>query len=892
MRFIISEEFTGEYPSFSFGLLIAKKIDNSKKNSALQQIFDGLRIQIQKADKKTKFFSTPKVTNIRTVFDEINAKTYLSSMEDLLGKVLKNKEISFDDNLSRIRDYFMIKWQIPITLFSLDDIYKDIELVKEKKDIYYRDGGGKLTKKWNSLQFKRGSVNRETQNVVFIIENAGVLSEEELKEKIHELAVMVQKYCGGREFEEDIIKPPRKEKDLGVQGMTDFTPSGEDEEEKNEQEPQKEEAKKEEETPQNEEEPQDEKEPEIKKSEKSPAKKMPEKKENFDEDKTVDTNSLKARIRVQLKEAAKKAYPTANVKELDIEYPPDLELGDYACSIAMKLSKQLLKDPVVIAENIVRNIEPLQFIESVKAVPPGFINITVSRSWIESKIKDFAEDAPLYDNTLGGHRVILIDYSSPNIAKPLGVHHLLSTVIGNAVYRMYKQLGFKCVGINHLGDWGTQFGKLIYAYKTWGNKKTVEKNPISELLKLYVKFHEEAEQDPSLEDKAREEFKKLEENNDENVNMWKWFKDLSMKELEKTYETLNIKFDEFTGESFYNDKMTPLIEEGIKKGVFKEGEEGALIVEFEDENLPPYMVRKSDGTTLYSTRDLATIEYRIKRFNPNQILYVVDNSQSLHFKQLFKTAEMLGFKEVKLVHINFGRMHLPDRSMSTRKGNVVLLDDLIKQGIEKAVEIVNEKSEDLQKKQREKVAEKIALGSIKYNILSQNRTTDITFEWDKMLSLEGNSAPYLQYSYARAESILRKYTEMARKGGKSKKKKQKNEIPEDENPQTTLFDALERMDGYDESLKPLEHPSEMAVARLLVKFQEYIVQAAEDYKPNLLANYLYDIAGKFNSFYNAVSVLQAESKHVRLARLNLTKAVTRVLKEGMHMLGIEVPERM
>jgi arginyl-tRNA synthetase len=886
MRFIVSEEFINNYQSFSFGLLIAKKIDNTKKNSALGQIFDGLRVQIKKEFDKKEISNDPKITNIRNVYNEINAKTYKSSLENLLNGVLKDKDISFDNNLQRIRDYFMIKWQIPITAFSLDDIYQDIELVKEKKDIYYRDGGGELTKKWNSEQFERGSLNAETQNTVFIIENAGILSDDELKEKLHELALMVQKYCGGIEFEEDIIKPPRKEKDLGVQGLTEYTPKKDEKEEKN-----KESGKQESEKP-------TEKEiasevlksrEEVKAEKKSDIKKI----EEIHEEESIDTNSLRARLRVQLKEAAKRAYPTANVKDLSVEYPPDSELGDYACSIAMKLSKQLLKEPMVIAENIVQNIEPLQFIESVKAVGPGFINIKISRSWIESKIKDFAEDTPLYDSTLGGNRAVLTDYSSPNIAKPLGVHHLLSTVIGHAVYNIYKKLGYKTVGINHLGDWGTQFGKLIYAYKTWGNKKTVEKDPIPELLKLYVKFHEEAEQDPSLEDKARGEFKKLEEGNDENMELWKWFKELSIKELEKTYETLNIEFDEYIGESFYNDKMQPLIEEGVKKGVFKKGEEGALIVEFEDENIPPYMVRKSDGTTLYATRDLATIQYRLKRFNPSQILYVVDNSQSLHFKQLFETAKKLGLDEAKLVHVNFGRMHLPDRSMSTRKGNVVLLDDLIKQGIEKAEEIVKEKSADLQKKQRESVASKIALGSIKYNILSQNRTTDITFDWNKMLSLEGNSAPYLQYTCARAESILEKYNEMAREGGKSKGKKQKKEeVIEPEDPQTTLFDALERMEGYDESMKPFDHPSEMAVARLLVKFQEHLVMAAEEYKPNLLANYIYDVAREFNSFYNAVSVLQAESKHVRLARLNLTKATSRVLKEGMVMLGMEVPERM
>lgn len=880
MRFIVSEEFAEEYPSFSFGLLIVKQVDNAKKSSALKQILDGLRVQIKKTHSRSDISKSPKIENIRTVFSEINAKTYLSSMEALLDKVLKDKDIPFDNNLRRICDYFMIKWQIPITPFSLDDIYQDIELVREKKNIFYRDGGGSLTKKWNSIMLERGQLHSETRNTLFVIENAGILSSEELREKTHELATMIQKYCGGAEFEEDIIKSPRKEKDLDVRGLTEFTPK-------------EEESKPEPEVKQ----PEPLAMPEPRQTESKQAKPEPEPAkppahDQTGENEVIDKNSLKARIVAQLLEAIKKTYPTANVHKLSVEYPPDPELGDYACSIAMKLSKQLLKDPVSIASRIVENIEPLQFIDSAEVTPPGFINIKIARNWIETRIKDIAEGTPLYDNTLGGHMAVLIDYSSPNIAKPLGVHHLLSTIIGNSLYKIYKNLGFKCIGINHLGDWGTQFGKLIYAYKNWGNKKMIEKDPIPELLKLYVKFHENAEQDPSLEDKAREEFKKLEENNDENVELWKWFKDLSMRELEKAYKTLNIEFDEYTGESFYNDKMQPLVEEGVQKGIFREGERGALIVEFENEDIPPYMIKKSDGATLYSTRDLATIQYRIKRFNPNQILYVVDNSQSLHFKQLFKTAEMLGFDNIKLMHIGFGRMRLPDRSMSTRKGNVVLLDELIAQGIEKAEKIVREKSSEMQKKEREQVAKQIAIGAIKYNILSQNRTTDITFDWEKMLSLEGNSAPYLQYTCARAESILQKYNEMAREGVKTKTKKSKEKEPEEENPQTTLFDALEKMEGYDDSMKPFEHPSEMSVARLLIKFQEYMVLAAEEYKPNLLANFLYSLAKEFNAFYSAVSVLQAESKHVRLARLNLTKAVARVLRDGMKSLGIEVPERM
>ena len=865
MKFVVDETISEKYPALSFGIIVVKRMDNSKRTRALLQIYEGLKVQIQKQLKNIDPQDMPKISNWRAVFEDINAKTFQTPVERVLYKALKNKELPFKDNMSQIRDYFMLKWQIPITCFSLDDIYGDIHLELEKNNIFYRDQGSALTKKWNSEQFARGSLNSKTENVVCIIENLGILSEEKLKDKTHEMALMIQRYCGGGEFEEDVLQAPRKEKDLNVIGLSEYDPSRYGEEESQPRESEK-------------------------KVEDEPKKEVEKKLEN-DESVELDTNSLKSRLTVLLREACNKAYPEADVSTLKVEYPRDSENGDYACSIAMKLSKPLLKDPPTIAEKIIQNVEPVQFIDSLNVALPGFINVKIARSWMESKVKDIAEGAQLYDDTLGQNKAVVFDYSSPNTAKPLGVHHLLSTIIGQALYNIYKHIGFKSVGINHLGDWGTQFGKLIYAYKTWGNKKTVEKNPIPELLKLYVRFHEEAEQDRSIEDKAREEFKKMEEGNQENLELWKWFNDMSRKDLEKTYETLGVHFDEYIGESFFNDKMKAIIEEGKEKGVFKEGDGGALIVEFENEKYPPYMIQKSDGATLYSTRDLATLQYRLKRWDPVQLVYVVDTAQSLHFNQLFETAKLMGMTSAKMVHVSFGRMRLPDRSMSTRKGNVVLLDEVLNEGFERARKIVEEKSKDLKKKEREEVAKKVAIGAIKYNILSQNRTTDIMFDWDKMLSVEGNSAPYLQYTAARAQSILNKYDEMVRKGRKSQSVKAQD-LEEDENKQIDIFEALERVDGYADNFKPLEHPLEMAVVRLLIKFQEYLVLAAQEYKPNLFSNYLYDLAQQFNSFYNTVSVLQADSKQVKLVRLNLTKAVLIALKEGLDILGIEVPERM
>jgi len=876
MRFIVNDKLSEKYPSLSFGIAVGKRLDNAKKSTALEQILNGLKVQVQKQFKNVRLKDEPKITNWHTVFEEMGAKTFKNSMESILDKALKNKEIESIDNLARIRDYFMLKWQLPIMCFSLNDIYGDIHLDFDGKKIFYRDQGSVLTKKWNNEQLERGSLNKDTIDVVMIIENLGILSEEELKMKTHELAVMMQRYCGGAEFEEDIIRPPRKEKDLGVLGLAEL--EGVKEPVVSKEEEQMNAAVK-----------------EVLENEALESEEIQIEEKPKDQNEPIDRNSLKARILVLLEEACKKAYPHADISTLTVEYPRDPGMGDYACSIALKLSKQLVKQPMQIAEKIVSNLESVQFIGEASAMMPGFINIKIARPWLESKLTDLAGDKELYDNTLGSSESIVIDYSSPNIAKPLGVHHLLSTVIGQTIYNIYKALGFKTIGVNHLGDWGTQFGMLIYAYKTWGNKKDIDKNPIPELLKLYVKFNEEVEQDPAMADKGREEFKKLEEGNEENIKLWEWFKELSLADLKKTYATLGISFDEYIGESFYREKMDAIIEKGIEKGVFQKGENGSLIAEFKDEKMAPCVIKKSDGATLYSTRDIATLDYRMKRWMPSQALYVVDTAQNLHFKQVFDIARRLDLVgNTKLHHISFGRMRLPDRSMSTRKGNVVLLDDLLKEALEKADKIVKEKSKDLDKKERIEVAKKIAIGAIKYNILSQNRSTDITFDWDKMLSVEGNSSPYLQYTYARCASILRKYNEEVLGDAKQNKGKKQEDLDEERNedPQTTLFDALEKVEGYDDGMKPFDHPKEQIVARLLIKFQEYLVLAAEDYKPNLFTNYLYELAREFNSFYTTLSVLKAETKHVKLARINLTKAVAKALKEGLRILGIETPEKM
>ena len=607
---------------------------------------------------------------------------------------------------------------------------------------------------------------------------------------------------------------------------------------------------------------------------------------------------LNEQLREAVKNAIRKAFPEApEAQEFQpfIEQAKDSTHGDYATNAAMTLNKLLKQSPQEIAKKILDAFEKPAFLEKAEFAAPGFINFTIDNAWVAEELpKIISKKAPYLKPEIGNKETVLVEYSSPNIAKPLGVHHLLSTIIGQAMYNIYDFLGYKTVAINHIGDWGTQFGKLTVAYKLWGDKKKVEKDPIEELLQLYVKFHDIAEKDPAegekLEQQARDEFKKLENGDKENLKLWQWFVAMSLKDAQKTYDALGgIHFDKIQGESFYNDKMDEVLEEGKAKHVFEVGEEGSLIVKFENDKYPPFLVLKSDGATLYGTRDLAAVKYRLSTWNPQKIIYVVDTAQSLHFQQLFESAKKLGWisdeNPDQLTHVSFGRMRFEDGSMSTRKGNIVRLNEVLMEAVERAKKIVAQKSMDIPEKKHNDLARIIGIGAVKYNILSQNRTTDIVFSWDKMLSLDGNSAPYLQYTCARANSILRKAATEKR----TEKKKGGDK-------QFTLFDAIatsEQDSGTSSTSSSLAlAPSETQLSHQLVKFPEIVSRAAEEYRPNIITNYLYETAKVFNTFYHEVPVLQAESESLRNHRLQLTEATKTILKEGLELIGIEVPEEM
>lgn len=560
--------------------------------------------------------------------------------------------------------------------------------------------------------------------------------------------------------------------------------------------------------------------------------------------------------------------------------------GDFACNIALKLCKVVKNSPQETAEKILNEIILPTEIQKSEFAHPGFINFYLGIDYLTSRIQALINQQNIdLSSEANKTQKIIVEYSQPNIAKPLGVHHLLSTIIGQSLYNIHKSLGYDTISINHIGDWGTQFGKLIYAYRTWGDKDEIEKDPINELLKLYIKFHSESDKDPDLDDKGREEFKKLEDGDQENLKLLKWITEVSLKDVQKTYDLLGgIHFDHVQGESFYEKLMQPIIDNGIKKKIFTEGEKGALVVNYPDEKLPTCLVRKSDGATLYFTRDLATIRYRTDEWNPKKILYVIDTAQSLYMRQVFKAADMLWGKDnlPERTHVEFGRMSFPEGKMSTRKGTVILLFDFLKEAIEKAKDIVKEKNPEITNAEIEKIAKVIGVGSVKYAILSQNRNTNVVFTWQKMLSLEGNSAPYLQYAYARAAGILRKASDL-----------QKDTNPTDNTPEDASNNASVSKDTHSSTQKTitLTQPEEIDLAKQILQFQAAVERAAEEYKPNLITNYLYKLTQTFHNFYSKLPVLKSSDQE-RATRLALVEVTGKTLKSGLNLLGIDVLDRM
>lgn len=543
-----------------------------------------------------------------------------------------------------------------------------------------------------------------------------------------------------------------------------------------------------------------------------------------------------------------------------VSYPPDPRFGDYSTNAAIVAAKILKKPPMEIADAIKSNVESRmsKVVGKIQVAPPGFINFTLKREIVQKNLANILKLKNKYGSSkVGKRKTVIIDYSAPNIAKMMHVGHLRSTIIGQAIYNIYSFLGYRVIGDSHIGDWGTQFGKLIYAYKYFADKKKLKKNFIGEITKLYVDFNARAKLDIKLDGFAREETKKFQEGDRKNVKIWKYFVRQSIKEFNRIYRMLGIKIDYTLGESFYHPMLKSIIQEALKKNVAVFSQ-GAVIIPLEKYNMPPFMIRKSDGATLYGTTDLATIKYRKKKWKPAKIIYVVANEQAGHLAQLFKAAEILGYiKHGEAIHVKFGMvLGFDGKKFSTREGKIVLLENLLNEAIGRAYKIAEEKNQKLPAREKKNIAAIVGIGAMKYNDLSQNRLSDIVFDWDKMLNFSGNSAPYLQYTYARIRSILRK----------SKMPKKYNAIL-------------------------LTDPKEAALLKSLAKFPEAIEEASAQYNPNIIANYLYILANHFNLLYEALPVLKAE-KDLRQARLALILSVSIVIKNGLKLLGIEVLEKM
>ena len=544
-----------------------------------------------------------------------------------------------------------------------------------------------------------------------------------------------------------------------------------------------------------------------------------------------------------------------------LEVPQETRMGDFAFP-CFRLAKTLRKAPPAIAADLCAQIQKPAAVERVEAVS-GYVNFFIDKlAWAQSVLGSVATAGEGYGASAEGRgKTILIDYSSINIAKPFAHHHLTTTALGHALYRIYQNLGYKVVGINHLGDWGTQFGKQIVAYKRWGNREDVRTGGIRELVRLYVKFHDEAEKDPALDDEARAWFKKIEDGDEEALELFNWFKELTISEVQQVYDLLGIRFDSYNGEAFFSDKMEPVVEELQAKGLLKESE-GAQIVDLEPCKMPPFMIKKRDGTSLYATRDLAAALWRKREYDFAQCLYVVAYQQNLHFNQLFKVLEMMGHEWAKdMKHVNFGMVSMAEGAMSTRQGRVIWLEDVLKAAVDKALDIIKEKSPDLADK--ETVARQVGIGAVVFSVLCNNRIKDIVFSWESVLNFDGETAPYLQYTHARCNSVIRKAAER-------------------EAPISTVGAADYNVLASDEA---------QAVIKELANFPDAVQEAAARYEPMLISRCIIEVAKAFNKFYYEHRILDGSEAEIR-AKLALADAVRLVLKRGLYLLGIEAPNQM
>lgn len=540
-----------------------------------------------------------------------------------------------------------------------------------------------------------------------------------------------------------------------------------------------------------------------------------------------------------------------------LEIPPKPELGDYAFP-CFRLAKTMHKAPNLIAEDLKNTLTgKLDFVEEIK-VQGAYCNFYIKKELFVKTMLDAACAENFGGSDRGAGQAVCIDYSSPNVAKNFHVGHLRTTIIGNSLYKIYSKLGYTVHRINHLGDWGTQFGKLIVAYKKWGSKEEVEKRGIAELMELYVRFHTEAEKDDTLIEQARAWFVKMEQGDEEALSIWQWFKDISMIEYRRVYQLLGVEFDSYNGESFYRDKTQAISERLEQAGLLKESD-GAYIVDLSDYDMAPCIIKKKDGGSIYATRDLAAIFYRKETYHFVKCLYVTGQEQKLHFAQVFKVIELLGndWAASQLVHIPYGLVSLEGAKLSTRSGNIIYAEDILLEAISKVKEVIEEKNPELPDK--DEAARMVGVGAIIFNDLYNQRIKDVSFKWEKILNFEGETGPYVQYTYARCSSLLRA-------------------VPEFDETVAIDYSILTDLDS-------------MELLKAINKFPQVVLDAAEKYEPFLISRFAIEVAQAFNHFYNSCRINVPE-KATRNARLKLVSVTRKTLRDAMSLLGISCPEQM
>ena len=541
-----------------------------------------------------------------------------------------------------------------------------------------------------------------------------------------------------------------------------------------------------------------------------------------------------------------------------LEFPPDKKMGDLALP-CFKLSKVLRKAPPMIADSLKEALNAAEgFDEIFKSVESvsGYLNFFIKEETYCETLKDIISSPDSFgSSSVGNGKKIVIDYSSPNIAKPFHIGHLRSTVIGQSIKNLFKFSGYECVGVNHLGDWGTQFGKLIIAYKKWGSKEDIETRGIKALTDIYVKFHKEAEEDPALNDEARAAFLKLEQHDEEYFSLWKWFVEISITEFKKTYNLIGADFESWLGESFYFDKAESVVKELRDKNLLTL-DDGAHIVKLDDYGMNPCLILKSDGSTIYATRDIAAAMYRKNTYDFEKCIYVTSAGQSLHFAQFFKVIGLMGYEwENRLIHVPFGTVSIAGAKLSTREGNIVLLEDIFNEAITKTLEIINEKNPDLADK--EEVAKAVGVGAVVFHDLSNNRIKDVNFIWDEVLNFEGNTGPYVQYTYARCAGITDKA-------------------------------------GFAADTTNLKLTSEFEIdlVRTLHEFPAKVSQARDELEPSVVTRYLLDVCQAFNRFYHDCPVLKVEDQTIKNTRVALVNATAAVLKNGLSLICLKTPKNI